>query len=85
MRADAANSGPITFPRMVQGATVTWGLLRMRFVLPISLRVITYSLSPSSPNHTGVAIFAPFLRNVVREMYFWPRIAGGIASDMLTL
>src|SRR6202030_3535709 len=41
MRACAANSGPVTFPRIVQGATVTFGLLRMRFVLPISLRVIT--------------------------------------------
>jgi hypothetical protein len=38
----AANSGPVTLPRIVQGATLSLcGLLRMRFVLPMSLRVIT--------------------------------------------
>ena len=41
MRAVAGNSGPVTFPRMVQGATFTWELLRMRFALPMSPRVIT--------------------------------------------
>src|ERR1700680_1887314 len=41
MRALAANSGPVTVPRIVHGATRTCGLLRIRFVLPISLRVIT--------------------------------------------
>jgi hypothetical protein len=70
MRASAGISGPVTFPRIVQGATVTRGLLRTRLVFPISLRVMTYSLSPSSPNHTGVATFAPFLRKVPKEMYF---------------
>jgi hypothetical protein len=33
--------GPVTFPRMVHGATRTWELFRMRLVLPMSLRVIT--------------------------------------------
>jgi hypothetical protein len=75
--ADAANSGPVTFPRIVQGATRTCALLRMRFVLPISLRVITKSRSESSPNHTGVATAAPFFRKVVSEIYFWSRIAEG--------
>ena len=55
MRAVAANSGPVILPRMVQGATRTWGLLRMRLYFPESLRVITYSLSSCSPNQTGVA------------------------------
>jgi hypothetical protein len=41
MRAVAANSAPVTFPRIVQGAIRTWGLLRIRFVFPMSLRVIT--------------------------------------------
>jgi len=41
MRAAAVTWGPVTFPRMVHGATITWALLRMRFVFPISLRVIT--------------------------------------------
>ncbi len=41
MRATAATSAPVAFPRIVQGATRTCGLLRMRLVLPRSLRVIT--------------------------------------------
>ncbi len=78
IRACAINSGPVTLPRMVQGATFTCGLLRTRFVFPISLRVITYSLSPSSPNQTGVATPVPFLRKVVKEIYFWPCTGAGI-------
>ena len=72
IRTVAGNSAPVTFPRIVDGATRTCGLLRMRLVLPMSLRVITYNRSPSSPNHTGVATPAPLLRNVTREMYFCP-------------
>src|SRR5580658_913579 len=34
MRAVAGNSGPMTFPRMVQGAILTCGLLRMRLHFP---------------------------------------------------
>src|SRR5437016_1347522 len=64
-RADAAISAPVTFPRIVQGATFTCALFRMRLVLPMSLRVITYSLPSSSPNQTGVATAAPVLRKVV--------------------
>ena len=41
MRAVAANSDPVIFPRIVQGATFTLGLFRMRFALPMSCRVIT--------------------------------------------
>ena len=41
MRALAGNSGPVTVPRILHGATVTFGLLRIRLVFPISLRVIT--------------------------------------------
>jgi hypothetical protein len=41
MRALASNSGPVILPRMLQGATRTWELLRMRLYLPESLRVIT--------------------------------------------
>ena len=48
----------------------------MRFALPMSLRVMTNSLPPSSPNHTGVATPTPVLRNVVSEIYFCPAIAG---------
>jgi hypothetical protein len=62
---------------MVQGATVTCGLFRMRFVLPILLRVITYNLSPSSPNHTGVAIFAPFLAESAKRDIFLAVDCGG--------
>jgi len=40
-RAVPPNSGPVTFPRIVQGATFTCGLLRMRLVLPMLLRVMT--------------------------------------------
>lgn len=41
MRAVAGNSGPVIFPRMVQGAILTCGLLRMRLHLPNLLLVIT--------------------------------------------
>jgi hypothetical protein len=37
MRAIAGNSAPVTWPRMVQGATPTLGLLRKRLVFPKSL------------------------------------------------
>ena len=36
MRAVAANSGPFTLPRIVAGATLTCGLLRIRLALPDS-------------------------------------------------
>ena len=41
MRAVAAISAPVTVPRIVHGATRTCGLLRIRYVFPMSLRVIT--------------------------------------------
>lgn len=41
MRALAGNSGPVTVPRMVQGAIRTSGLFLMRLYFPESLRVIT--------------------------------------------
>ena len=41
MWACAENSDPVTLPRIVHGATLTCGLLRIRFVFPMSLRVIT--------------------------------------------
>src|ERR1700716_450248 len=72
MRAMAGDSGPVTLPRNVHGATRTCGLFRIRLYLPKIDRVMTYSLPSSSPNHTGVRTAAPFLRNVLREMYFWP-------------
>jgi hypothetical protein len=39
-RAMATNSGPVILPRIVQGATRTWGLFRIRLYFPESLRVI---------------------------------------------
>ncbi len=82
IRAVAANSGPLSFPRIVQGATLTCGLLRMRLVFPISLRVITYSLPLSSPNQTGVGTPTPVLRKVTSEMYFCLATAVGIGFVM---
>src|SRR5580693_7631030 len=41
IRARATRLSPVSFPRMVQGATSTSGLLRIRFTLPILLIVIT--------------------------------------------
>ena len=41
MLAVASNSAPVTVPRIVHGATRTFGLFRIRFVFPMSLRVIT--------------------------------------------
>lgn len=40
MRAVAGDSGPVIFPRMVQGPTLTWGLLRMRLHFPNLLLVM---------------------------------------------
>src|SRR5207302_8808956 len=53
MRARAENSGPVTLPLALQGATLTAELLRMRLYFPESLRVLTYSFPLLSPNHTG--------------------------------
>lgn len=41
MRPCASNSGPVTFPRIVQGAIRTRELLRMRLYFPESSRLIT--------------------------------------------
>ncbi len=57
-----ANSGPVILPPMVHGASFTCGLLRMRLYFPESLRVITYTLSSSSANHTGVFTARPLFR-----------------------
>ena len=70
MRAVASNSGPVTFPRIVQAATRLFGLLRILLNFPRSVRVITYSRSLASPNQTGVGTAVPFLRKVESEIYF---------------
>src|ERR1700746_1783326 len=43
-RALPAKSGPVIFPFMLQGATLTRGLLRMRLYFHESLRVMNTSL-----------------------------------------
>src|SRR5258708_2974724 len=40
MRAVAVNSGPVIFPRMVQGAILSCGLFRMRLYFPVLLPVM---------------------------------------------
>src|SRR5258707_10344898 len=40
MRAVAVNSGPVIFPRMVQGAILTLGLVRMGLYFPVLLPVM---------------------------------------------
>src|SRR6266478_8816202 len=40
MRTVAGNSGPVIFPRMVQGAILTCGLLRIRLYFPVLLLVM---------------------------------------------
>src|SRR6185369_15783826 len=72
IRATPVNSGPIILPRMMQGATRSCGLFLIRLYFPESLRLITYSLSSPSPNHTGVQTAVPFFRKVASETYFWP-------------
>src|SRR5579862_2819801 len=72
IRALPANSGPATLPRMLQAATLTLGLLRMRLDLPESIRVFTYSLSSRPANQTGVPTPTPLFRKVVRQIYFCP-------------
>jgi len=69
-RAVPSNSSPVILPRIVQGATLTRELLRMRLYLPESFRVITQSFPLCSANHIGVYTAAPFLRNVANERYF---------------
>src|SRR6266576_1196229 len=71
-RTRAANSGPVIFPRIVQGATFTCGLFRMRLYFPESLRVMKYNLPFSSANQLGVCTARPLLRKVARLTYFWP-------------
>jgi len=80
--AFAANSGPVTLPRMVEGAMRTSGLFRVRFTLPDVGFVNTYNLPSCSANHTGVLTGTPFLRNVVSKMYFWFLSSAGIVLDM---
>jgi hypothetical protein len=82
-RAVAANSGPVTLPRIVQAATLTCGLLRMRLAFPDVFMVITYSFSSCSPNQIGVATPTPLFRNVVSETYFWFWIADGIGLRII--
>ena len=65
-RIVARNSGPVTFPRMVQGAIVAFGLLRMRLHFPVLLLVMKQSRPLSSANQIGVRTATPFLRKVAR-------------------
>src|SRR5258705_5560172 len=69
-RTRAGNSGPVIFPRIVQGATLACGLFRMRLYFPESFRVIKYNLPSSSANQIGVCTAKPFLRKVARLTYF---------------
>lgn len=70
IRARPANSGPVTVPRIVQGATLTRGLFRIRLYFHESLRVLKYSLPASSANHTGVRTAEPSFLKVVSETHF---------------
>src|ERR1700722_7645334 len=83
MRAVAANSGPVIFPRIVQGAILTCALFRIRFTWPNLLFVMKTGLSPSSANQMGVGTASPVLCKVAREMYFCPWIAAGMAMGIL--
>src|SRR5215475_3639460 len=82
-RTRAGNSDPVTFPRMVQDATLACGLFRIRLHFPESSRDMKYILAPSSANQIGVGTATPFLRNVVRLMYFCPWISAGKTVGML--
>jgi len=72
IRAVAPNSGPVTLPRIVQGAISTRGLLRIRLALRDFGLVNRYSLPSASANHTGVRTGTPDLRKLVKERYFCP-------------
>src|SRR5262249_679388 len=76
-RTRAGNSGPVTFPRIVQGATLACGLFLIRLHFPESSRDMKYILAPSSANQMGVGTPTPLLRNVVRLMYFCSWISEG--------
>ncbi len=70
MRAVPGNSGPVTLPRIVQGATVTLALFRIRLYFPNLLLVMKYNRPSDSANQTGVRTATPFFRNVARLTYF---------------
>src|ERR1700692_5039571 len=74
-RAVAGDSVPVIFPRIVHGAIVTRGLLRMRLHFPDLLLVMKQSLPFSSANQIGVCTTAAFLRKVPGLMYSWFRIS----------
>ena len=72
IQAVASKSGPVTLPRIVQGAIRTRGLVRIGLALPDFGLVNRYSLSSASANHTGVRTGTPDLRKLVKERYFCP-------------
>src|SRR5207244_10296161 len=83
--AVASSHGPLTSPRMLQTATRTRGLFRMRLTFHESASVYTYSASLCSTNQTGVFTPWPFLLNVSSEMYFWPPNGASFGSGTLLL
>src|SRR5215470_11440810 len=82
-RTLAGNSGPVTFPLMVHGATLACGLFRIRLHFPESSRDMKYILAPSSAIQMGVGTPTPVLRNVVRLIYFCSWISEGKVVAML--
>lgn len=70
IRALPENSSPVILPRIVQGATITRGSLRIRLYFHESLRVIKTSLPSLSANQIGVRTAVPFFRKDASEMYF---------------
>src|SRR5215467_4516 len=85
IRAFPRSSGPVILPRIVQGASSTRELFRMRFTFPAFGLLKTYSLPPFSPNHTGVVTGTPFLRKDVREMYLCPCSGCAVPVSILGL
>lgn len=73
MVASPGQIGPVTEPRMVQGATMTREFRRMRFAFPVFAPVNATIWSPSKANQMGVDTPLPSRLKVVRLMYFSPR------------
>lgn len=85
IRAVASNSGPVTLPRIVQGAIRTRGLFCIRLALPDFGLVNRYSLPSASANHTGVRTGTPDLRKLTKERYFCPWNSAGSGMMHFTL
>src|SRR2546427_6843004 len=83
IRASPSTHEPLTVPRMLQLATRTRGLLRIRFIFPVPESVRTNNSPFSSTNQTGVRTATPVFRYVSMLMHFWPANCDNLSPPAL--